>query len=170
MKIRIRPLFYALSTVLVVLLAACSKKGDATDDSSSQSSSSSQELLEAQLAEIKSLYPNAQITDSGLCYIVSQEGNGDATPHVGNMVTAHYAGTLLDGKPFDSSYERGRPFSFAVGAGRVIPGWDEAFLAMKKGEKRTLILPSKLGYGKRDMGVIPPDSILVFEVELLDFK
>ena len=84
---------------------------------------------------------------------------------------ANYAGRLLDGTQFDSSYARGVPFSFQVGTGNVIKGWDEAFLSMKKGEKRTLIIPYWLGYGDQGAGnLIPLGSTLLFEVELLSFK
>lgn len=102
-------------------------------------------------------------------YEVIKEGNGSA-PSKGTTITAHYTGMLLDGTKFDSSVDRGQPFQFQVGAGRVIPGWDEAFLSMNKGEKRILIIPPELAYGSRGGGgVIPPDATLVFEVELIDF-
>ena len=77
---------------------------------------------------------------------------------------------LLDGTVFDSSVDRGEPIEFELGTGRVIPGWDEGIALMKKGEKGILYIPSELGYGPRDMGVIPPYSNLIFEVELVDFK
>lgn len=125
---------------------------------------------EAQLAEINKKYPNSIATKSGLRYIVKRKPDSAEKPKRGTQVTAHYTGYLLNGKKFDSSIDRGQPFQFAVGAGRVIRGWDEAFLDMGKGEKRTLIIPPELAYGSRGAGgVIPPNATLIFEVELLDF-
>ncbi|MEA2084014.1 MAG: peptidylprolyl isomerase [Thermodesulfobacteriota bacterium] len=121
-------------------------------------------------ALINEKWPGAKETSSGLKYVVVKEGSDDKKPKRGALVTAHYTGKLLDGTKFDSSYDRNKPFQFPVGLGRVIKGWDEAFLDMKKGEQRVLIIPSDLAYGSRGAGgVIPPDATLVFEVELIDF-
>ncbi len=125
--------------------------------------------METRNLEIESKYPGAITTPSGLKYVVVQEGTGDATPAKGTTVTAHYTGTLLGGKKFDSSYDRKDPIRFPVGSGRVIKGWDEAFLTMEKGEKRILIIPPELGYGASGRGPIPPNAVMVFEVELVDF-
>ena len=109
-------------------------------------------------------------TDSGLQYVVTQPGDG-ATPNKGDVVQAHYSGYLLDGTKFDSSVDRGQPFSTPIGVGRVIPGWDEAFLGMQVGEKRRLLIPPDLGYGARGAGgVIPPNAYLIFDVELLGIQ
>ncbi|THB78153.1 MAG: peptidylprolyl isomerase [Desulfobulbaceae bacterium] len=123
----------------------------------------------AQNSLIDEKYPDAITTPSGLKYVVVEEGSGGATPAKGAMVKAHYTGKLLDGTKFDSSYDRGEPIAFPVGAGRVIKGWDEAFLSMTKGEKRILIIPAKLGYGPSGRGPIPPNATMVFDVELVDF-
>ena len=120
------------------------------------------------IADIMAKYPDAVEAPEGYYYVVTEEGSG-STPEEGTLVKAHYAGTLLDGTEFDNSFKRGAPIEFPVGGGRVIPGWDYAFLAMKKGDKRTLILPPALAYGSRRMGPIPANSWLVFEVELVDF-
>ncbi|MDX1776434.1 MAG: peptidylprolyl isomerase [Desulfobulbales bacterium] len=127
------------------------------------------EKREKQMATIKEKWPNAQSTDSGLMYEVVKKGSGDRKPGIGDNVSAHYTGMFLDGRKFDSSVDRGDPIRFPVGTGRVIKGWDEALLDMTKGEKRILIIPPDLAYGARGRGPIPPNSTLVFEVELLDF-
>lgn len=85
----------------------------------------------------------------------------------GKAVTVNYRGTLTDGTQFDSSYDRGTPFTFNLGAGEVIQGWDLGVKGMKIGGKRKLTIPSGLGYGARGVGTIPPNSTLIFEVELL---
>ncbi|HTQ33021.1 MAG TPA: FKBP-type peptidyl-prolyl cis-trans isomerase [Stellaceae bacterium] len=111
-------------------------------------------------------------TTSGLIYKDTEIGTGDEAVS-GKNVSVHYTGWLqqLDGekgKKFDSSLDRGSPFSFRLGAGQVIKGWDEGVAGMKIGGKRTLIIPSELGYGARGAGgVIPANATLIFDVELL---
>ncbi|MEZ5064604.1 MAG: peptidylprolyl isomerase [bacterium] len=103
----------------------------------------------------------------GLQWIVREAGDGEK-PAKGQTITAHYTGYLMDGTKFDSSVDRGQPFTTPIGVGRVIKGWDMAFQDMKVGEKRVLFIPPDLGYGARGAGgVIPPNSTLVFDVELL---
>ena len=110
---------------------------------------------------------NAISTPSGLKYIEIKEGTG-AQPQAGQTVSVHYTGTLEDGTKFDSSRDRNQPFSFKLGAGQVIKGWDEGLSTMKVGGQRQLIIPPGLGYGSRGAGgVIPPNATLIFDVELL---
>ncbi len=109
-------------------------------------------------------------TESGLKYIELEEGTGKS-PMSGQGVVVHYTGTLEDGTKFDSSVDRDKPFSFTIGIGRVIQGWDEGVMSMKIGGKRRLIIPAELGYGARGAGgVIPPNATLIFDVELLDIR
>ncbi len=108
-------------------------------------------------------------TASGLYYIENEKGTGKkAMP--GNTVNVHYTGRLLDGTKFDSSIDRGEPFSFRLGVGQVIKGWDEAIALMNEGGKATLIIPSAIAYGSRDSGTIPAYSTLVFDVELVSVE
>ncbi len=125
--------------------------------------------MEKEQAQIEEQWPKAKTTPSGLKYVVVEEGTGD-TPKKGSMVTVHYTGKLLNGKKFDSSYDRKQPIDFPVGTGQVIKGWDEALLSMKKGEKRVLIIPPNLGYGPSGRGPIPPNATMVFDVELVNFQ
>jgi peptidylprolyl isomerase len=109
-------------------------------------------------------------TDSGLKYYDLVEGDG-AAPEEGQTAVVHYIGWLEDGTMFDTSLLRGQPFSFPVGTGQVIPGWDEGVASMKVGGKRQLIIPAELAYGEKGAGgVIPPNATLVFEVNLLDIQ
>ena len=109
-------------------------------------------------------------TDSGLKYEDLKEGTGEAAKK-GDTVEVHYTGWLTDGKKFDSSLDRNEPFSFRLGAGMVIKGWDEGVAGMKPGAKRKLTIPPELGYGARGYPpVIPANAELIFEVELLKIK
>ena len=113
---------------------------------------------------------NTVKTPSGLAYVDLVPGSG-ASPVSGKQVKVHYTGWLENGTKFDSSVDRSEPFVFPIGAGQVIPGWDEGVMTMKVGGKRKLIVPPQLGYGAAGAGgVIPPNATLIFEVELLDVQ
>lgn len=113
---------------------------------------------------------NVVTKSSGLKYEDLKVGEGEEAKK-GKRVTVHYTGTLKDGKKFDSSRDRNEPYTFVLGAGMVIKGWDEGVAGMKVGGQRKLMIPPELGYGKRGAGnVIPPDAELIFDVELLGVK
>lgn len=107
---------------------------------------------------------------SGLRYVITQKNPKGLKAVKGDRVEAHYTGTLTNGKKFDSSRDRDQTFSFTLGQGEVIAGWDEGFAILRKGEKATLIIPASLGYGSQDMGDIPPNSTLIFDVELVNVQ
>lgn len=108
-------------------------------------------------------------TDSGLKYIILQKGSG-AKVAVSRIVSVHYTGYLSDGKVFDSSVKRGQPITFEAGVGKVIKGWDEALLKMRVGDRARLIIPPSLAYGDKQAGPIPPNSQLIFDIEIMDVK
>lgn len=113
---------------------------------------------------------NVQSTDTGLQYVVQEEGTG-AQPQTGDNIVVHYSGYLEDGTMFDSSVMRDQTFDFTVGMGQVIRGWDEGLLAMQEGERRTLIIPYNLAYGEQGRPpTIPPRATLIFDVELIEVK
>lgn len=149
-------LFTAVALALSVLLAACGEEDVATQDPAAP------EQEECDTSEVT--------TDSGLIIQDIECGSGEEA-QTGEAVTVHYVGTLEDGTQFDSSRDRGEPFSFPLGAGQVIPGWDEGVVGMKPGGVRKLTIPSDLAYG--DAGrppVIPPAATLIFEIELIESK
>lgn len=126
------------------------------------------EKYKGQFEKFKKAYPEAKSTASGLHYVVLREGDKKGSPKKGQKISCHYEGKFLNGTVFDSSYKRGEPLSFMIG--QVIEGWNEALQDMSKGEKRILLIPSYLAYGEGGAGgVIPPNTPLMFEVELLDF-
>jgi peptidylprolyl isomerase len=115
-------------------------------------------------------YPDAEKDASGMYYVITQEGDGPVAQS-GQTVVAHYTGKFTSGDVFDSSVERGQPFSFAVGQGQVIQGWDIAFSKFPVGTKATLILPYTLAYGEKGYpGAIPPFATLIFDIEVLGVK
>lgn len=113
---------------------------------------------------------NAVTTESGLIYIITKRGEGDAVKS-GDNVIVNYTGLLTNGAKFDSSLDRNEPFSFPVGAGMVIKGWDEGLQRLSVGDHATLIIPPSIGYGASGAGgVIPPNATLIFIIEVLGVK
>jgi len=127
--------------------------------------------IEESLLKRYLLHGNIKVkpTIDGLYFIEKQKGSGDK-PQIGDIVTIHYTGTFIDGKPFDSSLERHKPLSFTFGKNQIIPGLEEGIAKMRKGGKAQLIIPSNLAYGSKGQGIIPPYSTLIFDVELLDIQ
>ena len=189
-----------LTVVLAAVLASCDNaKNDhnatasaspmttaATDGTSTTTTTTTIQVAKASVdpaatgaapsaaASQTSISTDAKVTTKdGLKYTVLTTAKGDAkVAKSGDTVSVHYTGWLPNGKKFDSSLDRNQPFEFALGAGQVIKGWDEGVAGMKVGEKRKLVIPSDLGYGERGAGGgdIPPNSTLIFEVELLGIK
>ncbi len=106
------------------------------------------------------------VTQSGLKYIIQSAGDGERAEE-GDIVSVHYVGRLENGKEFDNSYKRGQPFTFPLGRGKVVRGWDEGIALLNVGDSVTLTIPPDLGYGARKMGVIPANSVLIFDVKLV---
>jgi peptidyl-prolyl cis-trans isomerase A (cyclophilin A) len=121
----------------------------------------------AQEDKIAELTKNATKTNSGLMYEILEQGPG-AKPTKGQTVSVHYAGSLLTGEKFDSSFDRNEPIQIPIGVGQVIPGWDEGVMLLNEGTKARFIIPSNLAYGSQGAGgVIPPNATLIFEVQLV---
>lgn len=131
------------------------------------------EIIDAEIVEAPKPFDvqgkQIHTTESGLKYIVVREGTGPL-PEPGKVLVVHYSGYLEDGTLFDSSVQRGEPFRFVLGSNQVIRGWDEGFALLKKGSKVRFIIPPELGYGAREVGPIPAESTLIFDVELIDFQ
>ncbi len=145
--------------ILAVSLSFCSKTKEKTSAKK-----------EIQAGQNISIPAEAVVTESGLRYIDIVTGKG-AMPQNGQMVVVHYTGWLMNGKKFDSSIDRNKPFSFVLGAHQVIPGWEEGIRTMHVGGKRRLFIPYQLAYGEHGYPpVIPPKAMLVFDVELLEIK
>lgn len=147
-----------LLALMSLIVTGCSLLDSAQETTSSVTGSSTSQNSEG----------DSMTTESGLQIITIETGTG-AKPEPGDVVLVHYVGTLEDGTEFDSSRKRGEPFSFALGQGQVIQGWDEGIALLNQGGKAKLVIPPELGYGERGAGnVIPPDAVLHFEVELLE--
>jgi peptidylprolyl isomerase len=166
----IQPLALALAVGVPTLAVAdpSSEEGKAEKKAEkAQKKAEKKAVHDAKKAEKAEKGATMVTTPSGLKYIDEKVGDGPS-PTAGKKVTVHYTGTLVDGTKFDSSVDRGQPFSFVIGVGQVIKGWDEGVMGMKVGGKRKLMIPSNLGYGARGAGgVIPPNAELHFVVELL---
>jgi len=125
---------------------------------------------EADIARIAAKYPGLQTDANGVQYLIQKNGSG-AKPAPGSTVQVNYTGMFLDGNVFDASDAHGGPLEFQAGIGQVIPGWDKSIIDMRVGEKRLVVIPPDLAYGERGAGnVIPPNTFLVFEMELVGIK
>ncbi len=119
----------------------------------------------------KELQADMQQTESGLFYKITKANPIGKAPNAGDMVSVHYAGKLVDGTEFDSSFKRNQPIEIPIGMGQVIKGWDEGIMLLKEGETATLLIPAEMGYGARGAGgIIPPNAWLIFDVELVRVK
>ena len=154
--------------VVVLVVSQFTNQPKASADRLTQNQPQIAQVTEKPTSNIMSDDDNKAVTTaSGLKYVVINEGTG-AAPKTGQTVVVHYTGTLEDGTKFDSSRDRGQPFSFKLGVGQVIKGWDEGLSTMKVGDRRQLTIPPELGYGARGAGgTIPPNATLIFDVELL---
>lgn len=162
-----------LSCLAVYLLACNAPKNQDADNNKSEEIApveTGMQMAEKQHADIEAYAIKkglkGEFTPSGLYVAITQEGSGDA-PNAMSVVRAEYVGYMLDGSVFDAS-EPGKPIEF--GLNQVVPGWTEGLQKFKKGSKGTLILPSNLGYGDRSSGPIPANSVLAFDITLVDFK
>ena len=161
-----------------MLSTACNNNGDSSSTASSdtktpteatQANSDPQAQADAKVIAdyVKKNGLKTQSTASGIHYIIETEGTGE-NPTINDQVQVHYKGTLLDGTQFDSSYDRGQPATFPLKG--VVKGWQEGIPLLKKGGKGKLIIPSGLAYGSRARPKIPANSVLIFDVELLDIE
>ncbi len=182
MKMRSAAMFAMIVPCLFVVLSGCGGKGDEEARQEPAEQQNEQQLAkpEGNATTMTNEEEWAAIAgqlgvdladlvehESGLQWIVREEGTGEI-PAEGQGIKAHYTGYFLDGGKFDSSVDRGQPFGTPIGVGRVIQGWDIAFMDMKVGGKRVLFIPPDLAYGPGGRGSIPPNSTLVFDVELLE--
>jgi FKBP-type peptidyl-prolyl cis-trans isomerase len=165
---------FLILTVGAFVSFAQTKKRTARGKSSSATATTKRAVVKkpaAATATTKKMTNSAAITtESGLTYIVTKRGDG-AQLKAGDNVVVHYTGLLTNGQKFDSSLDRGEPFSFPLGAGRVIKGWDEGVQKLRVGDHATFIIPASIAYGSRGAGgVIPPDATLIFIIEVVGVK
>jgi FKBP-type peptidyl-prolyl cis-trans isomerase len=165
---------FLILTVGAFVSFAQTKKRTARGKSSSATAATKRAVVKkpaAATATTKKMTNSAAMTtESGLTYIVTKRGDG-AQLKAGDNVVVHYTGLLTNGQKFDSSLDRGEPFSFPLGAGRVIKGWDEGVQKLRVGDHATFIIPASIAYGSRGAGgVIPPDATLIFIIEVVGVK
>lgn len=147
--------------LIVFLMSGCLNQTN--PESESEEGLNEEHLLEEETGEEVNEIMDLEIE-------ILEEGQGERAVEDGDVISVHYVGTLIDGTKFDSSLDRGETFVFSVGAGQVIPGWEQGVLGMKLGEKRKLTIPAHLAYGEQGIpGVIPPSATLIFEVDLVSF-
>lgn len=162
-----------LEKVEIIRAGADAEKFNATEAFSTFTAEKSKKEEEARkkaAAELDKLAAGFKTTESGLRYQIIQKGDG-AQAEKGKTVSVHYKGQLPDGTVFDSSYKRNQPLEFPVGVGHVIAGWDEGIQLLQVGDKARMVIPSHLAYGERGAGgVIPPNAVLIFDVELMNVK
>ncbi|MFT7245734.1 MAG: FKBP-type peptidyl-prolyl cis-trans isomerase [Candidatus Azotimanducaceae bacterium] len=157
-----------VTLMLLTIVVGCSGEGaPATKIELERETPMSNKAAADAFMQSNAAKPDVIQTESGLQYTIINSGAG-STPVHSDTVAAHYAGRLLDGSEFDSSYSRGEPLTIPVGG--VIKGWTEALLMMKEGDKWTLFIPPELGYGERGAGPIPANSALIFDIELVEVK
>lgn len=154
-------LFLLLS--VAALFSSCKKDEETTDYASRDET-----IIQAYIKDNN--LTGAERQPSGLYLVRVQPGTGTTRPKEGQTVSARYIGTTLDGKEFDKNTAVPNPFSFVLGKGQVIKGWDEGFALLTKGEKAILLIPSGLAYGSSGNGPIGPNTVLRFDVELIDIK
>ncbi len=156
---------YFWTLIIALFLAACGQEPSAETMNETEDWAAENSIWLAQNARNDGI----TVTASGLQYEILAQGSGEASPGPTDTVVAHYAGSLINGKEFDSSYKRNQPLELPLN--RVIKGWTEGLQLMKPGDKFKFYIPSNLGYGSRGAGAdIPPDSTLIFVVELLEIK
>ncbi len=164
----------SLAAPLALLCAGCSKLTEQAADlpiaSATSAASAAPSATAPTVKPAASAPPPAEIDPNAKLVVKDEVVGKGAVAKAGDEVEVHYTGTLTDGTKFDSSRDRKETFKFPLGGGRVIKGWDEGVAGMKVGGKRKLTIPPNLGYGSRNMGKIPPNSTLLFDVELIAVK
>lgn len=161
--------------VVAVLIFVSGRAGGRNNpkvsDSPSQKSTNSQSTMQNNKSDSTASSAKGYVPKiDGVTIEVLKEGSGDKAVKSGDTISVHYTGTLENGTVFDSSVPRKQPFSFRIGQGMVIKGWDQGLIGMKVGEKRKLTIGPEMGYGAQANGPIPANSILIFDVELLGIK